>query len=214
MQQSNKHKAVYFNGLGPEGAEPTFTEKLWQRYMAWRGIDVTVSRINWHTGESFEDDLLPRAVDDAKELLRQFGGITIIGASAGAGMGANVYHAIKTEQPDADVALICISGCLKVIDAVRHRRVALCRPSKKASASYLASVQHCSDIVQPWFATQPKDDIDDIVTLYDQTIPTETMTIDDVRTHRAYAVGHIPGIAAGWLMSARLIKQRFKNRAA
>jgi len=92
---------LYINGLG-NGAT-TAKDRVVRWWWKRKGVDMQHAHVNWYDGKSFVDK---RAAIEKKvhEMLGGFGGVAVIGASAGGSLALHAFSGLKNENVCAVIA--------------------------------------------------------------------------------------------------------------
>lgn len=186
-------QALYFNGL--TNGRTRRREQLAMRYLAKCGIMVEHVSIDWRSDESFED-LLDRLTKLTKQKLREYGELTLIGASAGGSLALNVFGRISNNKLRA----ITLCSRLRLAKLPWWDRRMLKRMAyigtPKASQKFYDSVVYCTKMTIPKLTKADKKRIIIVRQLADTVVPRATMGINGVRVYKVFAIGHGWGIAA------------------
>lgn len=182
---------LYINGLG----DGTTTAK--DRIVRWwwdrKGLDIQHAHINWYDGKNFEDKL--QAVEQkVNEMLSNFGGVAIIGGSAGGSLALNAFDSLK----DKNICAVIAHGRLRAGNYDNrnsmHHRAHMDTPNP--SQSFYDSVMHAEQEVIPTLSGDDKKRILVLSQLTDLVVPLECMGINGVKQHRSMAFGHSGGFIA------------------
>ena len=137
MKRSPEIGFLYINGLG-DGA-PTLKDRVVKRWWEQAGLDIQHAHINWYDGKSLEEKLaaVEQKVD---EMLSSFGGVAIIGSSAGGSLAVNSYYRLR----EKNVCAISTHGRLKAGNYPDSHRMSLYHrahlDTSKPSQSFFDSV--------------------------------------------------------------------------
>jgi hypothetical protein len=191
---------LYINGLGDGATTPkdNIVRWWWKR----KGLDIQHAHINWYNGKSFEDNLqiISQKVD---RRLSDFGGVAIIGSSAGGSLALNAFSKFKTKN----VCAVIAHGRLRAGNYDNrnsmHHRAHLDTP--QPSRSFYDSVMHAEQEVIPGLSDDDKSRILVLSQLTDLVVPLECMGIEGVEEHRSIAFGHSGGFIAHFLADRDLI---------
>lgn len=197
-----KAPILYINGLGNGsiGAK----DKLVMRWWKHAGVEFRHAQVNWYDETSF-DDRLAEIVEQADELIAQFGRAAIIGSSAGGSLALNTFYKLR----DKNICVINAHGRLRAGNFddrdfnSLHRRAKL--DTHKPSQSFFDSVTYAENEVLPNLTNDDKERMLVLSQLTDLVVPTELMSIDGVREHRSSTFGHSGGFIAHLLADRDLI---------
>lgn len=202
MKRSPEIGFLYVNGLG-DGAI-TLKDKVVKRWWAKAGFDIQHAHINWYDGKSLEEKLavIEQKVD---EMLSSFGGVAIIGSSAGGSLAVNSFYRLR----DKNVCAVSTHGRLKAGDYPDSHRMSLYHRAHldtgKPSQSFFDSVTMAETLATPDLSEQDKERLLILTQLTDMVVPMETMSIEGVQQRRSIAFGHSGGFIAHLLADRDLI---------
>lgn len=202
MKRSPEIGFLYINGLG-DGAT-TLKDKMVKRWWDWAGLDIQHAHIDWYDGKSLEEKLtsVEQKVD---EMLSSFGGVAIIGSSAGGSLAVNSFYSLRKKN----VCAISTHGRLKAGNYPSSHRMSLYHrahlDTAKPSQSFFDSVTMAETQVIPSLTEQDKERLLVLTQLTDMVVPMETMIIEGVQRHRSIAFGHSGGFIAHLLADRDLI---------
>lgn len=108
---------LYLNGLGDGTTKPHEKLALWWWKRA--GVELEHAHIDWFSG-TYEEKL-ESMVSKVEELLRSFGGVAIIGSSAGGSLAINTFCKLRQK----DVCVINAHGRLAEGDYTDSHRMSL-----------------------------------------------------------------------------------------
>jgi hypothetical protein len=205
---SEKIGYLYINGLG-DGAT-TLKDRVVKWWWQRKGLDIQHAHINWYDGKSLEEKLatVEQKVD---EMLSNFGGVAIIGSSAGGSLAINSFYRLR----DKNVCAVSTHGRLKAGDYPDSHRMSLYHrahlDTDKPSQSFFDSVTMAETQAIPELSKQDKERLLILTQLTDMVVPMETMGIEGVQLHRSIAFGHSGGFIAHLLADWDLIAG-FANR--
>jgi hypothetical protein len=184
---------LYINGLG-DGAT-TLKDHVVRWWWKQKALDIQHAHINWYDGKSFEDKL--QAVSrKVNEMLSDFGGVAIIGSSAGGSLALNTFSRLRNET----ICAVIAHGRLQAGDYSSnsrnsmHHRAHLDTP--KPSQSFYDSVMQAEQEVIPRLSNDDKSRLLVLSQLTDLVVPLECMGIEGVDEHRSVAFGHSGGFVA------------------
>lgn len=200
---------LYLNGLGDGTTTPKDkVVKWWWRQRA--GFDIQHAHINWYDGKNLEEKLavVGQKVND---MLGSFGGVAIIGSSAGGSLAVNSYYRLR----DKNVCAVSTHGRLKAGDYPNSHRMSLYHrahlDTSKPSQSFFDSVTMTEAQVIPDLSEQDKQRLLILTQLTDLVVPMDTMSIEGVQQRRSVAFGHSGGFIAHLLADRDLIADFAKN---
>ena len=184
---------LYINGLG-DGSTTTKDKVVkwwWQR----AGQSIQHAHINWYDSKSL-DEKLGVIEQQANEMLTRFGGVAIIGSSAGGSLAVNSFYRLR----DKNVCAISTHGRLRAGDYPDSHRMSLHHRAHlntdKPSQSFFDSVMRAETEVIPRLTDQDKERLLILTQLTDLVVPMECMGIEGVQQHRSVAFGHSGGFVA------------------
>lgn len=205
---SEKIGFLYINGLGD--GKTTFKDRVVERWWKRAGFDIRHSHTDWYNGASF-DEKLSEIEQQVDEMLRTFGGVAIIGSSAGGSLAVNAFHKLK----DRNVCAVVTHGRLKAGDYPDSHRMSLHHRShldtKKPSQSFFDSVMYAEIQTIPALSDQDKQRLLVLTQLTDLVVPMDCMGIQGVQEHRSIAFGHSGGFVAHLLADRDIIADFAKN---
>jgi len=207
--ESSELGYIYINGLGYGKDRPQ--EKLMKWWWKRAGIDLQHLQTNWYDGGTL-DEKLTAATEKVEEMLRSFGGVAIIGTSAGGSLALNTFCEFK----DENVCLVSSHGRLKVGDYPASDRRSMHRRARfdtdKPLRAFADSVKRAEDHVASDLTDDDKHRILVLDQLTDLIVPHETMQIEGARMHRSMTLGHSGGLLAHMIADRDLIIN-FANQA-
>lgn len=192
MKKSENIGYLYVNGLNDGQTKPQDRLAMWR----WRqkGLDLKHAHVNWLDGHDL-DSKIDNVKERVEEMLGQFGGVALIGSSAGGSLALNTFHKLRNKN----VCIITAHARLKAGDYPQNERVSLYRragmDTDKPSQAFVDSVTRAETETIPNLSEQEKQRIRTLSSLADMVVPPRLMTIDGVSNHRSLAFGH----AGGWL---------------
>jgi len=163
-----------------------------------RGVRTSHARVQWHHGPEFSE-LLEQETEAAREALKKYGRLVLLGASAGGSLTVNVFHEVRRADPNADIYGITLSAWLRVGDPAALEQAAMVRARRGPSPSFMHSVEHCDQTAVPGLSEADKVRLLTGIPPHDQTVPTDCMDIAGVEVWDIPVEGHIPSIAYGAL---------------
>lgn len=202
---------LYINGLGNGsiGVKDRLIQAWWQR----AGVDFNHAGIDWYDGASF-DNHLAEIVEQANELIKQFGSAAIIGSSAGGSLALNTFFKLR----DENVCVINAHGRLHAGNYGDSNFHSLYRRAKldtdNPSQSFYDSVVYAEAEVLPKLTDDDKQRILVLSQLTDLVVPKKLMSIKGVREHRSLAFGHSGGFLAHLLADRDMIIDFANNSLA
>jgi hypothetical protein len=193
---------LYINGLGDGRITPK--DRLVRKWWAMARQTIEHARINWYDGGSLSGK--ERQVSDkVSDMLKSFGGVAIIGGSAGGGLALNVFAAMKQEN----VCAVAAHARVKVGDYAETDRMSLFRrakmDTKHPSQAFFDSVTKVETQTIPGLTAEDKERLLNLTQLTDMVVSLDLMQIDGVQTHRSIAFGHSGGFAAHLLADRDMI---------
>lgn len=206
---SEKIGYLYINGLG-DGAT-TLKDRVVKWWWQRKGLDIQHAHINWYDGKSLEEKLatVEQKVD---EMLSNFGGVAIIGSSAGGSLAINSFYRLR----DKNVCAVSTHGRLKAGDYPDSHRMSLYHrahlDTDKPSQSFFDSVTMAETQVILSLTEQDKERLLILTQLTDMVVPMDTMMIDGVKQHRSLAFGHSGGFIAHLLADRNMIAEFAETR--
>lgn len=206
---SEKIGYLYINGLG-DGAT-TLKDRVVKWWWQRKGLDIQHAHINWYDGKSLEEKLatVEQKVD---EMLSNFGGVAIIGSSAGGSLAINSFYRLR----DKNVCAVSTHGRLKAGDYPDSHRMSLYHrahlDTDKPSQSFFDSVTMAETQVILSLTEQDKERLLILTQLTDMVVPMDTMMIDGVKQHRSLAFGHSGGFLAHLLADRNMIAEFAETR--
>lgn len=206
---SEKIGFLYINGLGD--GETTLKDKVVKWWWQRAGMDIQHAHINWYDGKSLEEKLtaVEQKVD---EMLSRFGGVAIIGSSAGGSLAVNSFYRLR----DKNVCAVSTHGRLKAGDYPDSHRMSLYHRAHldtgKPSQSFFDSVTMAETQAIPDLSEQDKERLLILAQLTDMVVPMETMSIEGVQQRRSIAFGHSGGFVAHLLADRNTIAEFAETR--
>ncbi|MCA9325130.1 hypothetical protein KDA23_03650 [Candidatus Saccharibacteria bacterium] len=195
---------LYINGLG----DGTITLK--DRVINWwwhrAGMELQHAHINWYDG----NDLSSKLADiehQVSAMLQSFGGVAIIGSSAGGSLAVNSFFKLR----ESNVCVISSHGRLAAGDFGDNQRNSLHQraqlDTEEPSKSFFDSVQMAESEVIPGLSDSDKGRMLVLTQLADMVVPLNLMAIDDVQQHRSLAFGHSGGFVAHMIGDRDMIRK-------
>lgn len=200
-RRTNPYHGIYFNGLERTGEG--IPEKLLLGSLRMRGVHLTHGLVDWH-GSDFSD-IFVDALNKTREGLDNFGRFAIIGASMGSNLGANVYHEIKTQEPETSISFIGISGWNHVYDDDLLIKTSLHRPGKKPSQAAVNSVYRSEAMVTPFLNDNDRHSMRTIIVPGDDTVPHGAQGFEDVEQYIVGGSNHVRGIVRGMMKVPKVL---------
>jgi len=193
---------LYVNGLGD--GRTTAKDKLVRWWWQRAGLDVWHAHINWYDGKRLEDKL--KTIESkVTQMLSEFGGVAIVGSSAGGSLAINSFYALR----DRNVCAVSAHGRLGAGDYRDGHKMSLHHRARldgdKPSRSFYDSVKRVETDVIPKLEDQDKERLLILTQLTDLVVPLDLMEIDGVQQHRSFAFGHSGGFLAHLLADRDLI---------
>ncbi|MDB5175691.1 MAG: hypothetical protein JWM81_549 [Candidatus Saccharibacteria bacterium] len=191
---------LYINGLGD--GTTTLKDKIVHWWWKRKSLDIHYAHINWYDGKSFEDKL--QAVHQmVNTMLHDFGGVAIIGSSAGGSLALNAFSQLKTKN----VCAVIAHGRLRAGNYNNrnsmHHRAHLDTP--RPSRSFYDSVMYAEKEVIPSLSDDEKMRLLVLSQLTDLVVPLECMGIEGVEEHHSLVFGHSGGFVAHFLSDRDII---------
>lgn len=138
-------------------------------------------------------------------MLRTFGGVAIIGSSAGGSLALNVLLAMR----DKNVCAVVAHGRIKVGDYPKAHRMSLFHrahlDTDKPSQAFFDSVTHCENTTLQAMSSRDKQRVLLLTQLTDMVVPLDCMRDDELAEHRSLAFGHSGGFFAHLISDRDLI---------
>ncbi|HTE57132.1 MAG TPA: hypothetical protein VK694_00150 [Verrucomicrobiae bacterium] len=195
------YHGLYFHGLGT--TQLTLIDRIFFSHLRHRGIELEHALVDWHGDQSFQE-LFDHATEQAEQRLRTYGQLTLVGASAGGSMAVNVFHRLRSGDPDLNISVISLSGRLHIGDPQHLERRALHRLGKPSPA-FIGSVTHCHEVAIPGLTEADKQLVGVARPWIERTVPLATMSIEDAHEYTVPAIGHVAGIGLGALWLPRIL---------
>lgn len=195
---------LYINGLGDGSMTPKDKLVSWW----WRRKNLTIehAHVNWYDGESF-DEKLSQIETMVDEMLRTFGGVAIIGSSAGGSLALNTLLAMR----DKNVCAVVTHGRIKAGDYPKAHRMSLYHrahlDTNKPSQAFFDSVTQCENTTLQDMSNTDKQRVLLLTQLTDMVVPMDCMRDDQLTEHRSFAFGHSGGFLAHLLADRDLITE-------
>ena len=195
---------LYINGLGDGRTTPKDRVVSWW----WRraGLQIEHAHINWYDNGSLSDKLkgVEQKVD---EMLSRFGGVAIVGSSAGGSLAVNSFYRLRGKN----VCAISAHGRLGVGDYSNDHRMSLHHrahlDTDRPSQSFFDSVAMVEEKTIPGLSEADKRRLLVLTQLTDLVVPLDLMHIEGVQEHRSLAFGHTGGFVAHLLADRDIINQ-------
>lgn len=205
---SEKIGFLYINGLGDGATTPK--DKIVRWWWQHAGLDIQHAHINWYEGKNLEDKL--NAVEQKVDgMLSSFGGVAIIGSSAGGSLAVNSFGRLR----DRNVCAVSAHGRLSAGDYPDSHRMSLHHrahlDTSKPSQGFFDSVVMAETQVIPTLSEQDKKRLLILTQLTDLVVPLDTVSIEGVQQHRSVALGHSGGFVAHFLANRDIINN-FANK--
>lgn len=193
---------LYVNGLGDGSTTPKDKLVSWW----WRRKNLTIehAHVNWYDGESFDEKLF-QIVQKVDEMLRTFGGVAIIGSSAGGSLALNTLFSMR----DKNVCAVVAHGRIKAGNYPKTHRMSLFHrahlDTNKPSQAFFDSVTQCENKTLQAMSSTDKQRALLLTQLTDMVVPIDCMRDDELAEHRSLAFGHSGGFLAHLLADRDLI---------
>lgn len=195
---------LYLNGLGDGATTPKdkVVKWWWQR----AGLDIQHAYIDWYDGKNLKDKLA--AVEQkVSDMLQDFGGVAIVGSSAGGSLAINSFYELR----DKNVCVVSAHGRLKAGNYADGHRMSLYHrahlDSGRPSQSFFDSVRMAETEVIPRLSDNDKERVLILTQLTDLVVPLDTMIVEGIQQHRSIAFGHSGGFVAHLLADRNLIAE-------
>lgn len=192
-QKSSEVGYLYVNGLGNGNITPKDRVVDWW----WRrsGRVIEHAKVDWYDGGSLQSK--EKQIEEATDrLLKTFGGVAIIGGSAGGSLALNVFSAMK----DKNVCVIAAHARVAEGDYRRSDRMSLYHRAKMdtnhPSQAFFDSVVKAETSTIPRLTEDDKERVFSLTQLTDMVVDLSLMQIDGVQTHRSVTFGHSGGFLA------------------
>ena len=195
---------LYINGLGD--GRTTLRDRVVAWWWKRAGLEIRHAHVDWYNNIGLEQklDTITQQVD---EMLTMFGGVALVGSSAGGSLAINAFDRSK----DKNVCAINAHGRLKVGNYSDSHRMSLHHRAhldgNKPSQSFYDSVTMAETVAIPSLDDQEKSRVMILTQFTDLVVPIETMHIEGVKTHRSMAFGHSGGFMAHLFADRDLIAQ-------
>ena len=180
---------LYVNGLG---TGRSWQEKAIQARWGRSGIRIYFARINWYNKGSFESKK-GKVVRLAKRIIKKYGQVVLIGASAGGSLALNSFFELR----DKKIGVVSAHGRLKIGDYRKNEVDSLFYKARlntdKPIQSYYDSVCHFETEVAPRLTAEDKKRILVLRQKIDLVVPVDSMSIEGVKEYVSSAVGHRGG---------------------
>ncbi len=193
---------LYINGLGDGRTTPKDRLVRWWWRRAGRVIEH--AHINWYDGGGLHDKerQVQEHVDD---MLHRFGGVAMIGGSAGGGLALNVFASMKHQN----VAAVMTHARVHVGEYDKMDRMSLWRrahlDSDRPAQAFYDGVAKVDQTTIPDLSQDDKGRLLVLTQLTDLVVDLPLMDIPGVQTHRSLAFGHSGGFVAHLLGDRDLI---------
>lgn len=199
---NNQIGYLYINGLGNGAITPK--DRLVRWWWSNSGKTIEHAQINWYDGGTLGEKE-NQIEDKINEMLKTFGGVAIIGGSAGGSLALNTYARLKHKNVCAVAAHARVKvGAYKDTDWMSlHRRAKM--DTDHPSQAFADSVRKVEDETVPNFSLEDKARVLNLTQLTDLVVDLELMQIEGVETHRSLAFGHSGGFLAHLLADRDLI---------
>ncbi len=201
-QKSEQVGYLYVNGLGYGNLTPK--DRLAKWWWKRSGRTIEHAGINWYGGGSLEEKV-EQVENKVDQMLKVFGGVAIIGGSAGGGLALNVFSKMKHKN----VCAITAHARVKVGDYEDSDRMSLSRRahmnSRRPAPSFVDSVTYVESVVIPGFSDDDKSRLLNLTQIRDRVVDIDLMKIEGVQTHRARTAGHLGGFLAHLIADRNLI---------
>lgn len=193
---------LYINGLGDGSTTPK--DKLVSWWWRHKKLTIEHAHVNWYDGGSFEEKLL-QVEAKVDEMLRTFGGVGIIGSSAGGSLALNALLAMR----DKNVCAVVAHGRIKVGDYPKDHRMSLFHrahlDTDEPSQAFFDSVTHCENTTLQAMSSTDKKRVLLLTQLTDMVVPMNCMRDDELVEHRSLTLGHSGGFLAHLIADRDLI---------
>lgn len=193
---------LFINGLGDGATTPKDKVVSWWWHRA--GLELQHAHINWYDGAQLETKLAS-VEEQVESMLQNFGGVAIIGSSAGGSLAVNSFFRLK----DKNVCAISAHGRLAKGDFEDTKRNSLHHRAhlggNKPAQSFYDSVQTAESEVIPRLTDEDKDSLLILTQLTDMVVPLSLMEVEGVKQHRSIAFGHSGGFLAHLIVDRDII---------
>lgn len=173
---SSENILIIVPGLGGENPYLKKVANSWSKY----GIKTYIHNVNWRDGEKSFKPKLKRLVNQIDELSKK-GRISLLGTSAG---GSAVLNAFNERKSKIHKVVNVCGRLRKGVNVFPSLNLATI-----TSPSFKESVLVCEKI-QKQLTKKDKAKIQTIQSLFDQTVPISTMTIEGANNEQIFSIGH------------------------
>lgn len=200
---------LYVNGLGTGTVTPK--DKLVHWWWAKSGRVVEHAQVDWYDGKSLAKKE-QQIEGKVSQMLKTFGGVAIIGGSAGGSLTLNVFSKMKKQN----ICAITAHARVKVGDYDNYDKMSLFRRAKMdtqcPSPAFFDSVTKVESSTIPSFTVHDKERLLNLTQLTDLVVEPCLMQIEGVQTHRSMAFGHSGGFLAHLLADRDIIVEFVEQR--
>lgn len=193
---------LYINGLGAGSITPK--DRLVHWWWARSGRVVEHAQVDWYDGTPLAKKE-QQVEGKVLEMLKTFGGVAIIGGSAGGSLALNVFSKMKEQS----ICAITAHARVKVGNYDDHDKMSLFRRAKMdtqtPSRVFFDSVTKVESSTIPSFTESDKERLLNLTQLTDLVVEPHLMQLEGVPTHRSIAFGHSGGFLAHLLADRDLI---------
>lgn len=195
-------KYIFFNGLSKGNIQ--FHERWVIKWWSRKGIELEHRQINWHDDKTL-DEMMDDLSKKIKKLAAENKGVVLVGSSASGSLVMNLLQKVNLPNVLAVNAHGRLrSGNFKDDDKNSlYRRAGMATENEK-SPKFFDSVM-LFEKNQKKLTKEQKSRILNLTQLTDLVVPTETMQLDGVKTHRSKAFGHSGGFLAHLIADRDLI---------
>lgn len=193
---------LYVNGLNDGQTKPHDRLAMW--WWQRKGAELRHAHVDWFDGQGI-DSKIGYVGDQVKEMLGQFGGVALVGSSAGGSLALNTFH----ELQDANICAVMAHARLKVGRQPIDARASLYRraymDTARPSRAFMDSVSQAENVTIPGLTQEERQRLLTLSSIADGTVPTKLMTTRSIANHRSLTFGHAGGFIAHFIADRDMI---------
>ena len=197
-----KQHALYLNGLEQAGVTD-HTDSI-SRHVNSPNLDIAHLPIDWRSGASFLD-LFEMTKAHTEQLLRLYGQVALVGASAGGSLAVNVSQKLRSRDQELKLSVVCLSSRLSLGNLTVLGAEASDFAGKGTVPAYIDSVLRCESDAIPNLTDADRRLMRTVTPLADKVVPTDAMRIPGVANLVVPVSGHFRGIAKGLLIVPEIL---------
>ncbi len=194
---NKEHSLIVVPGLGGKNPYLKKVVNSWNKY----GIKSYIHDVDWRDRKESFKTKLKKLVNQIDKLSKK-GNVSLLGTSAG---GSAVLNAFSERKSKVHKIINVCGRLRKGINVFPSLDLAAI-----TSPSFKESVLNC-ETVQKRFNSTDRKKIQTIRSLFDQSVPISTMTIEGVRNERVFSVEHGLSISLAMTIYSKTIINFLKS---